>query len=69
VGCHSGGNPSGGVSLTNYAEVKIPAENGSLFGSISHLDGYSKMPKGGNKLADCDINKIKSWIDNGVKDN
>lgn len=68
-GCHSGGAPSAGISLTNYAEVKASAESGSLMGTINHASGYSAMPKGGNKLSDCDIAKLNIWINNGMTQN
>src|SRR5688500_7681484 len=35
VGCHSGGAPSGGISLNSHAGVKTVALNGRLFGAIS----------------------------------
>ena len=69
TGCHSGNDPSGGVNLSNYEGVKLATDNGRLYGAVAHLPGYSKMPQGGTKLPDCDIAQIKSWIDNGLKDN
>src|SRR5687768_658140 len=36
VGCHSGGAPSGGISLNTYEGVRAVALNGRLFGAISH---------------------------------
>jgi hypothetical protein len=74
TGCHSGSSPSGNVSLENYAGVAaaaaIDAGNyGSLYGTISHASGNSPMPKGGSKLSDCTIAKIKAWIDQGALDN
>lgn len=68
-GCHSGGNPSGGISLTIYNDVKAVADNGKLFGSISHLSGYSPMPQNGSKLSDCQINAVKIWINQGAPNN
>lgn len=35
-------------------------------GAIQHTDGFSPMPKGGDKLADCDIDKILAWIAAGT---
>lgn len=65
VSCHSTSGPSGGVVLDNYDQVKIVADNGRLFGSVNYDDGYSPMPKGGSKLSDCDLAKIKAWINDG----
>jgi cytochrome c5 len=68
-GCHSGGAPASNISLTNFAEIKAAADNGSLMGSIKHLQGFSAMPKGGNKLSDCDINKLEIWISKSTPNN
>jgi hypothetical protein len=65
VGCHQTSNPSGGVVLDSYEKTKIYAENGRLYGSVNHDDGYSPMPKGGGKLSDCELKKIRNWIDDG----
>lgn len=69
MGCHSGAAPSGNIALSNYAEIKASAQNGKLFGSISHGSGFVAMPQGGNKMSTCDINKIKAWIDAGALNN
>ena len=69
AGCHSGGNPSGGLSLNSFNGVKAVALNGRLVGSISWSSGYQSMPQGGNKLTDCSINKIKAWINDGAPNN
>lgn len=64
--CHSGAAPSGNVDLSNYTNVKLYAENGALYGAISHNPNWSQMPQGGNKLDDCTLLKVKTWIDNGT---
>ena len=74
VSCHSGGAPSGNISLENYDQIKaqavIPAgQPGSLYGAISHDPGNSAMPKSGAKLSECSIAKIKKWIDDGALNN
>lgn len=68
-GCHSGGTPSGGVMLSNYSETKTAADNGSLLGTIKHESNWSPMPKGGNKLSDCNIRQLEIWIKNGTPNN
>lgn len=68
-GCHSGGNPQGGILLTNYDQIKVQALNGKLFGTVSHANGFVPMPFGGNKIPDCEITQIKKWIDNGALNN
>lgn len=67
--CHSGNNPSGGVSLDNYENIKTNAENGKIYGAISWSDGFVMMPQGGDQLDDCTIQKIKAWIDDGANNN
>ncbi|PSL31982.1 c-type cytochrome [Chitinophaga ginsengisoli] len=67
--CHGNGNVSGGVSLGNYAGLKTQADNGNLLHVINHDAGYPAMPQGGSKLSDCNINKIRSWINHGALNN
>ncbi|MCB0715843.1 MAG: hypothetical protein R2796_05365 [Chitinophagaceae bacterium] len=69
LGCHSGGAPSGNISLSGYAAVKTVALNGKLHGAINHTPGFSPMPQGGNKMSACAIQQIKAWIDAGSIDN
>ncbi len=69
TGCHSGSAPAGNLSLTNYNDVVASLNSGRLMGSIRHDPGYSAMPKGGNKLSNCDIAKITNWINQGFPDN
>ena len=69
VGCHSGGAPSGGITLNTHAGVRTVALNGRLFGAISHASGFQPMPRGSAKLPQCSIDKIKSWIDDGAANN
>jgi uncharacterized membrane protein len=69
VGCHSGPGASGGINLSGYANTETVANSGKLFGAINHEMGFQAMPQGGNKLAQCDIDQIKAWIDAGAKNN
>ncbi len=55
-----------GINLDSYANLKLYAENGELMNRITTTDPSIMMPKGGPKLADCDINKIRAWINNGT---
>lgn len=68
-GCHSGSNPSGGIFMDNYSNVKLSVMNGSFLGSIKREAGWSGMPKNGTKLSDCNIRKIEIWIQNGALNN
>jgi hypothetical protein len=69
VGCHSGTPPQGGINFTTHAGVKAKVDDGRLWGAINHLPGYSPMPKGGQKLSDCEIKQFKKWIDAGAPNN
>ena len=65
-GCHSQASNISGILLDNYDALKFWAENGYLYGVISHGSGYRPMPDSGVKLSDCAIGTIKKWIDNGT---
>ncbi len=69
TGCHSGSAPSGNISIVNYNDVVLLVHSGRLLGTIRHEQGYSPMPKGGNKLSNCDIAKLEKWISDGMPDN
>lgn len=66
--CHSGGSPSGGIDLTTYAGIKTQVDNGKFYGAIAQLDGFIPMPQG-DRLSDCDISKVKIWVDKGAQQN
>jgi len=59
-GCHGTVGGSGGINMANYANDKVIALNGKLYGSISHATGFSAMPKGGNMMSACDLALIKN---------
>ena len=69
IGCHSGGSPSGNISLEGYSNVRAAALSGKLYGAINHSAGFSPMPKSGAKMSACNISKIKAWIDAGSVNN
>lgn len=62
ISCHSGTAPSGGLDFSDYNNVAMVADNGSLMGSIRHDEGFSPMPQGGAKLTDCEIALIAKWV-------
>jgi uncharacterized membrane protein len=66
LNCHRGNTPSGGVNLSTHAGVETVALNGRLMGAVTHSTGFTAMPFGGQKLADCQIEMIKIWIDRGA---
>jgi len=70
--CHSGGSPSGGVLLTTHAEIQAVAKTGQLYGVLSWIAPYTgskQMPPGGPKWSECDLKKLKSWINKGAPNN
>lgn len=67
--CHSSASPSAGIITDNYNSLQTIINDGSFRGSINHLQGWSPMPKGGNKLNSCDLAKIDAWIDDGAPNN
>ncbi|MDF7813266.1 hypothetical protein [Hymenobacter sp. YC55] len=67
--CHNANFASGGVNLSTYATVRTVALNGRLVGSVNHEPGYSPMPKGGAKLAECDITQLRKWVTDGAANN
>jgi hypothetical protein len=72
LSCHSTAASSGsgaGIRLENYTDLKTYATNGRLYGSVSHVAGYSFMPKGGSILDNCTVQKLKKWIDDGALNN
>jgi cytochrome c553 len=68
-GCHGNGRATAGISLDTYDKLKVQVNNKNLMNVITHATGYPPMPYQKPKLADCDINKIKAWIDRGALNN
>jgi hypothetical protein len=69
MSCHVGANPSGGINLETYTNVKGMADAGRLFGAINHSPGFRPMPDGAAKMNSCDIKKVKAWIEAGAPNN
>jgi len=67
--CHSGSTPQGNLKTDNYTDLKTIADNGKLWGAVNHENGFSQMPKDRPKLSDCDLSKIRIWIDGGALNN
>lgn len=59
-----GGNNDYGT----YQSIKNQSAS-LILGCIQHEAGYNPMPKGGAKIAACDIAKIKTWIEAGQPNN
>jgi len=69
ITCHNSSLSSGGINLDGYDFTKTQALNGKLYGSINHDAGFMAMPQGTAKMDQCQIDKIKAWIDQGTLNN
>lgn len=69
ISCHNNSLSSGGINLDDYELVKTQALNGKLYGAINHDIGFMAMPQGTTKIEQCQIDKIKAWIDQGTLNN
>lgn len=67
--CHSQTEAFGGVVLEGYEALSIWVEDGSFLCSIKHEGGCSPMPQGQPQLAECEIEFINTWIENGAENN
>jgi hypothetical protein len=63
--CHSKAVASGGVVTDNYADLSVVAKNGALWTGVNwEGPAQTHMPQGStDKLPQCDLTKIKKWID------
>lgn len=68
-GCHQGAAPGGGISLQTYNDVRLTAIDSSLRGVVEHQPGWSAMPKGTARLPECDLAKIRIWVEAGAPNN
>lgn len=71
--CHSAaavaGGDGGGNNFEVFSVLQTLALNGKLVGSVDHQTGFIPMPQFGNKLSNCDISKIKLWVNSGALNN
>jgi hypothetical protein len=67
--CHDAKNNFGNVTLEGYDGLKNYATNGKLIGVINHASGFPSMPQNANKLLECEIEKIESWVTDGAPNN
>lgn len=70
--CHNAsaaGAAGAGINLEDYSSLKGWADNGRLVCATEHGNGCSPMPKGGGRLPQCDIDKLKAWVAAGALDN
>lgn len=70
--CHNAsaaGAAGAGINLEDYNSLKGWVDNGKLVCAVEHGNSCSPMPKGGGRLPQCDIDKIKVWAANGAPNN
>jgi hypothetical protein len=60
--CHSTKVNAGGVITDNYDDLYKTVTHNTLWPAVSWTGGI-RMPKGMDQLPDCDLTKIKKWID------
>jgi hypothetical protein len=66
--CHEGTAAAvSGIKLDTYEGVKAQGVANQLYPAISHSGTVPPMPQGRDKLSDCNIAKIKKWIDEGYR--
>lgn len=65
--CHGASNPSAGLSLTTYQEVKDALVNPlDLILRINGGDNSNPVMPQGGRMPQCNIDKIESWYNNGL---
>jgi cytochrome c5 len=67
AGCHNALTRNGAVDLSTKALVQQYASNGKLVGTMSRAPGFVPMPPSGPKAPDCEIAKIRAWINGGFR--
>ena len=69
--CHGVGNTAGsnGILLEGYENIKLYAQDGTLYGNVAHLPNYNPMPYESPMLDACTINKILDWTLQGSPNN
>jgi hypothetical protein len=67
--CHSTSIATSGIITDTYESLKSLADDGKLWGVTSHAPGFKPMPQDAAKLTDCDLAKIKHWINAGAPNN
>jgi mono/diheme cytochrome c family protein len=65
--CHSSGNASGGVVLSDHAHVVAAVNNSGLVAAIHRMNN-SPMPPAAS-LSDCELAQFDKWITDGMPNN
>lgn len=70
--CHSGLNPQKSITTDNWAGLNAAAAGGldsQLWQAVSHSMKVTPMPYQNGKLSECDLAKIRVWINAGALNN
>jgi hypothetical protein len=66
-GCHTAGHPDGGYSFDSHDNFILTIPDNRLLNAIGYKAGGSKNMPPSARMGDCEINKIKAWINKGAK--
>ena len=69
VSCHGSTNPNGGVSMTNYLEVRETVENGNTLDRIMRSPGDPLIMPQQGPLPQATIDMILQWQADGFPEN
>lgn len=69
LGCHDQAGNAGGIVFDTYTGLKVVVDDGTFEGAINHRSGFEAMPRNSSKFADCTLELIQSWIDDGAPNN
>jgi len=68
VSCHSDGRTASFRLLTNYAQVKAAVENAGLLNRIQLQNGQQGIMPQGGRMSQANIDLIKKWNTDGLKE-
>ncbi len=64
--CHNQSYFNKNIKLDRYGDLRVAVNSGKLWKAINHFEGVTPMPYQRSKLPECEIAKIKNWINNGM---
>ncbi|HEY0299018.1 MAG TPA: hypothetical protein VGB84_07350 [Arachidicoccus sp.] len=70
--CHSAQtyqSSGSNINLQDFTTLKSEIASGDLLNAIQHTGSVTPMPLNLPQLSDCEVNKIKDWINNGTQGN
>lgn len=69
ISCHSSALSEAGVNLETYNTVLPHVNSGILWKAVNHEPGVTPMPYKQPKLPECELLKIRAWINQGALNN